>query len=433
MEQALAVDVLVIGAGIPALSIAHELHHRYAVCVVSDPEQPSESYDGPARFGAGYTGNDVERMRAAREAAIRWRRWAGRAGVPCEAAPVVHVMRPGAAGVTTRRWYDAGLTYDRILLADRPLGDGAAASQATFATPDSTVMDPGLVAGALRAGLEDRIVAARVERFGMITEQAVDVVELDVAGAGTVSVLPRFVVLAADAANSSLLQRLALAFKDRTRRRRAVEAARTCQAVRRRPTVAVRGDLPPVSVHVDGLDVTSLPTGYGRGDVVWLMQLPVDDSDTVVGAEDVRFDPPLNGKVVGEGLDWLFELCPELHRRNKFLRWAAWTARETTSSIAASSEPDAATRPIPARIETLGMDAALAAWPSDLTFAGTVAAVVAERVGHALGDPLPPEGPEPASFARPAPESTQVRWLRPDHTWFGWGPFAAQIGYGRAN
>jgi hypothetical protein len=435
VDRDLPVDVLVIGAGIPALYLARALHQRYSVCVVSEPGVPYESYSSAGRFGAGYAGNDVARMQPARRAAAGWGRWAEAERVPrAPGAPVV-VVRPDDEAARTQLWADAGLSSRRLGERQRPaaMADGSSARHPAFLAGDDVVMDPAVVAARLRAGLEDRIVAAEVNRFGLITEQAVDHVELNLADGSVVPVTARYVVLASDVANAGLLQKVATGFKDRARRRAAVEAARSSQAVRRRPTIALRGGLPPLTAHVDGIDITALPVDPARpdGELVWLVQLPVDDGLTVVGPEDLRFDPSLDDKVVAEGLDRLFELCPGVRRRAGSLRWTAWVARKTEHPVVAGGGPAAAARPAPARIETLGMDGLVAAWPSHLSYSMIVGDVVVEKVDQALRAPapVPADGPTPADLPRPGAVTTQNRWLRPDADWREWSTFAADLAY----
>jgi hypothetical protein len=307
-----------------------------------------------------------------------------------------------------------------------PLAADALRRRPVHATPDDVVIDPARVAAELRAGLDDRVVAATVQRVQLITPHAVEVVELTLADGTGVPVVPRFVVLAADAANATLLLKLAGGMRDRNRRKAVTEAARTSQAVRRRPTVLVRGDLPPLTAAVDGLEVTALPED--DGDTVWVVQLPVDDGDTIVGPDDLRFAPALDAKVLAEGVSRLFELCPVVERTAGALRWSAFVARQTEHPMVLDGDPAAVGSPSPARLETMGMDALVVAWPSHLAYAMIVGDVVAERVRSALGGPAPDTGPWPGDLPRPDPDDGQLRWRRADHAWVDWPTFARRAG-----
>jgi hypothetical protein len=435
-ERDLTVDVLVIGGGIAALYLARALHPRYAVCVVSEPGVPYECYESAGRFSAGYTGNDVARIQPARRAAGYWRLWAESNGVPHDPTPAVHVLRPEEEMTRTRVWADAGLAFGRLDAGALPaaLAGGATVGRPIYGTADEVVMDPARVAAELRSGLEDRIIAAEVLRVGGVTPEGVDVVEVGLDDGAVIPVVPRFVVFASDVANAALLHKVATAIRDRSRRREAVAITRACQAVRRRPTIVARGDLPLLTAHVEGTDITALPVGgtaAGPGEVVWLVQPPVDETLTVLGAEDVRFAPAIDHKVVTEGLDRLFEVCPEVRRRAPALRWSVYVARKTEHPMVVEGDPAAVARPSPAKLETLGMDTVVAAWPSHLAYSMIVGDAVAERVQQALGPPEPGGEPVPADLPRPAPAAQQNRWQRPDGTGQDWAVFADRMGYRR--
>jgi hypothetical protein len=431
VDRDVAVDVLVVGAGIPALHIAQALHPTYSVGVVSEPGVTYESYESSGRFAAGYAGNDVSRIQPARRAAGYWRLWAESHGIAHDPAPSLHALAAGDEAVRTRRWAEAGLASHPVgpgrlpaVLARGPLG-----RRPVYATPDDVVMDPARVAAELRGALGDRVVAATVERFRLITPQAVDVVELSLGDDRTVPVAARFVVFASDAANAALLLKLAGGMRDRPRRKVVIEAARASQAVRRRPTIVVEGALPPLCLSVDGIDITSQPAGGAGAPVTWLVQLPIDDADTVIGPDDLRFAPPLDGKVVCEGLYRLFELAPGLRPAAPRLRWSAYVARQTEHPMVVDGDPRDVPSPSPARIETVGMDALVAAWPSHLGYAMIVGDVVAERVRAALGAPDVEPGEWPGDLGPPAPAATTARWRRGGTPWFDWPGFAARYGF----
>jgi hypothetical protein len=434
VERDLGIDVLVIGGGIAALSIARALYPQYSVCVVSEPGVPYESYESAGRFCAGYTGNDVARMQAAGRAAGFWRRWARSHGVPTGPGPALHLLRPERENATTARWAAAGLDFSRVEPGALPpvLAEGVAARRRVHHAGDEVVMDPARVAAELRSGIEDRVVAARVERFGLITPLAVDIVELALDDGQIIRVAPRFVVLASDVANASLLHRLAIAFKDRARRRVAAVAARQSQAVARRPTIVVRGRLPLLTAHIDGIDITTLPPdgrGGAGGEVVWLVQLPIDHSLTTVGPEDVRFPPPVDHKVMSDGLDRLFELCPDVRRQASRLRWSMFVARRTGPPTDGLGDPSRVPRPAPARLDTMGMEALVAAWPSQVANSMMVGDVVAGRVRAALGGPEPEVDRWPDGLPRPATASQQNRWDRADLPPLSWSQLVERLGY----
>jgi hypothetical protein len=432
------VDVLIIGAGVPALHVARSLHPRYRVAVVSEPAVRYESYDTAGRFSAGYTGDDVARIQPARRAAGWWRHWAESHRVPHRFAPSLHVLRPEDEAARTRLWADAGLATRRLAPGGLPpaLAGGALEGSSNWVADDDVVMDPEIVAAHLRAELGEHVVEGEVLRLGLVGDRAVDYAAVQLSDGRTVSFTPRYVVLASDAANGGLLQKVAAAHRDRVRRREAADLVRRSQAVRRRPTVVVRGQLPPVAVHVEGMDITALPDGAAPregeaaspGETVWLVQPPVDDSLTVLGPEDLRFAPALDPKVVAETLDRLFELSPEVRRRSRHLRWGAWVARRSEHPLMAGPGAAEVARPTPARIETLGLDACVALWPSHLAHSMVVGDVVAERVERSLGGPAG-VGALPADWPRPAPASVRARWRRPDFAWRDWAGFAGAFGY----
>jgi hypothetical protein len=422
VHRDLAVDVLVVGAGIPALHIAGALHPHLSVCVVAEPGVPYESYECAGRFSVGYEADDLVRVQHARRAAAFWRSWAASNGVPASPAPSVHGLPAHDETRQTRRWAEAGLAFSRLAPHEvpAPLADGAIAARPVYATPDDVVIDPARVAGRLRSTLDGRVVAATVERFSLITPGAVDRVELVLADGGTVPVSPRFVVLASDAANAGLLLKVSRAMRDRLRRRAALAVIRASQAVRRRLTIAVRGDLPLMTAAIDGLHITALPNpGQGGGDVVWLVQLPVDDGDTILGPESLRFPPTVDRKKTAEGLDRLFELSPQVSSRAHELGWSAFVARLTGHPLNDGGR---------ARMETFGMDALVAAWPTHLANTAVLTDAVVQRVLRALGGPAPDPEAWPDDLPPPGPDEVRNRWQRTDFRWQDWPAFAKEIG-----
>src|SRR4051794_41797854 len=105
VDRDVAVDVLVVGAGIPALHIAQALHPTYSVGVVSEPGVTYESYESSGRFAAGYAGNDVSRIQPARRAAGYWRVGGG---IPRHPPPPPPPPAPPVGGGRGRRARGAG-------------------------------------------------------------------------------------------------------------------------------------------------------------------------------------------------------------------------------------------------------------------------------------------------------------------------------------
>jgi hypothetical protein len=223
------------------------------------------------------------------------------------------------------------------------------------------------------------------------------------------------------------MQRLVATFKDRSKRQAAAELTRGCQAVRRVTTIVLRGtNLPLVAGHFDGLEIAAHPFGT-EGENVWIVKPPIDDSQTVLGPEEVRFEPKLDHSRVKDALERLFDISPELEKRAADLQWGAYTARKTEHPMMAVPDTTAVAQPAPARLETLGMEGFVAVWPSHLSYAMIVGDVVAERVQTSLGSPADfSEGPQPADFAAPAAGEGQVsRWEQPTFKWLDWSELSA--------
>jgi hypothetical protein len=424
----LGVDVLVIGGGIQGLYLANALHPEYAVCVVHEPNVPIENLDASGYFSAGYEGDDVARIQPARRAAGYWRLWAESNGVPHTIDPWI-VMAVDDESRRTRLWTHATLASRREMGLPAGMDGGVLRGLAAYRAENDVVMNPGRVMAELRDGLEDRVIAAEVVKFGIISEKAIDFVEVQLDGGATIPITPRYVILASDVANGALLQRLVASLKDRARRKEAVDAMRSCQAVRRRTTIAVRGELPVMAGVFDGIEVVSHdhPDGW---DSVWLVTPPIDDRETVLGPEDVRFQPKLDRAIVGRTLTRLFAMNPDLGARVDEMQWSAYVARKTEHPMMATADTSAIAQPSPARLETLDMEAFVAVWPSHLAYAMIVGDVVAERVRGALGDSFGfQEGLQPADFPRPTPQSQMARWERSDFAWRDWSVFRAEVGF----
>jgi glycine/D-amino acid oxidase-like deaminating enzyme len=435
----LEVDVLVIGGGLAALSIARELQRTHSVCVVVEPHVVYETYESNACFGAGYGGNDLVRIQAARRAAGYWHLWAESNNVPHDFSARLHLLGPEEERVRTRLWADAGLASSPVAPRWLPpvLVAGAAVGRPLYVTENDVVMDPVRVAAELRAGLEDRLLAGTILRFGQIADAGIHYVQVELPDGRTAAITPGAVVLAADAANGTLLHKLVPTISSRARRREAVEVLRTCQAVRRRTTIVVRGDLPLLSGNFDGTDIVALPVdgdgggthGEGTEPAVWIVQPPVDDTLTVVGPDDVRRPPKLDLTEAAATIDRLFELCPEVRKRARKLSWGAFVARRTQHPASAALDRSLVAEPVPAKLETFGVPGFVAAWPSHLAYNSLISDHVTERVRQSLPTGgVRPDDAALAAMPRPAPEAFLARWDRPDFVWHDWSALTDWLG-----
>ena len=421
----LGVDVLIIGGGIQGLYLARSLHPRYSLCVVADPRRPPEDFDASGLFSAGYDGNDVVRIQPARRAAGYWRLWAETQGVEHDLAPSLVALDPDAEPERVRLWSDSTLVAHPAEALPGVFAGGSLADARVWATPNDVVLSPAAVVAKLRDGLDHRFVWGEVTKFGLITDHDIEFVEVQTMDGSIVPITPRFVVLADDVHNGALLQRLVAMFKDRAKRREATETMRTCQAVRRRTTVTVRGDLEPVVGTFGGLEIVA---HRSDGEVVWLVSPPIDDRQTVLGPEDARFDPALDAGVVRATIDELFAISPWIARRTDQLRWGVYVARKTEHPMMAVADTSNLAQPAPARLESLDMDSFVAAWPSHISYAMIVGDVVAERIEAALGGPVSfAEGLQPRDIAGEAPPPL-LHWQRDDFVWNDWATFSSVHG-----
>lgn len=426
LDGDLGVDVLIIGGGIQGLYLARALHKQYSVCIVSDPHAPSETLDSPGYFSAGYNGNDVARIQPARRAAGYWRLWAESNGVAHHETAPYYVMPTDEEGTRTRLWSDATLKSSPAPDVPPIFGRGSLVGHAAYFAENDVVMNPTDVVAKLREGLEENIIQGEVRKFGIITDKAVDFVEVETMDGRSVPITPRFVLLAANVGNGALLQKLVATFKDRGKRKEAVDTMRGCQAVRRRTTVVARGDLPLVAGHFGGLDIVAHYQGVGS--YVWLISPPIDDGQTVLGPEEVRFSPKLDHDVVSRTVDRLFEVAPALRDRAGSLEWGAYVARKTEHPMMATPDTSKIAQPAPARLETLDMEGFIAAWPSHLSYAMIVGDVVAEKVQNALGPAGDfTDGRQMAEFAS-VPEEQVARWEKSSFEWHTWTDFQTLMG-----
>jgi hypothetical protein len=425
-DRDLGVDVLIIGGGIQGLYLARTLHPRYSVCVVADPVRAPETLDSSGLFSAGYDGNDPIRIQPARRSAGYWRLWAESHGIAHDTVPCLYVLDADDEAARLRLWSEATLVARPAEGLPHAFAGGSLDPDRAWAVPNDVVLNPSAVLARLGDGLDHRFIWGEVTKFGLITDRDIEFVEVQTADGTLVPITPRFVVLADDVHNGALLQRLVASFKDRGKRRDATETMRTCQAVRRRTTVAVRGDLVPVSGHFGGLEIVAQTTDDGER--VWLVSPPIDDRQTVLGPEDARFEPALDPEVVRATVDELFAISPTIAGRAGELRWGVYAARQTEHPMMAVADTSNLAQPAPARLESLDMDSFIAVWPSHIGYSMIVGDVVAERIEAALHGPGPfADGMQPSDVAG-EPPPLRSRWERDDFVWNDWATFSSVHG-----
>lgn len=430
-EEDLGVDVLIVGGGIQGIYLARQLMNRYSVAILTDPDAPSETFDSPGYFSAGYEGTDVARIQPARRAAGYWKLWAESNGVPHDLAAAYAVVPPERDGITSRLWADATLVAKPAVALPQIFGRGSLIDQPAYLLENDVVMNPTDFMAKLREGLDDRIIWGTVAKWGLATDTAIDFVEVQV-GEELLPITARYVVLASNVGNGTLLHGLVARFRDHANRREAGEKVRTCQAVRRRLTLVARGaELPLVAGHYGPLQITAHP--YGElGEYVWVINAPVDDRQTVLGPEDVRFDPLLDRDQLHTTLDQLFDIAPQVEKLAPGLQWSVYTARKTEHPSMAVPDASAVPQPAPAKLETLEMEGFVAVWPSHLAYAMIVGDVIAERIGQALGPAGDYAGGlQPEDFPRPPAEAFLSRWERSGFPWATWAQFTDEHRYTR--
>ena len=416
----LGVDVLIIGSGLQAAYLADALHPRFSILVVDDPTLPVDDLDGDGRFGAGYDGNDVARIQPARRAAAYWGLWARQQGLAEIGRSHVRVLDDDVVASTTARWTAATLPFAPLAALPSVLDGGSLVGRGAFATPADVVLDPGEVLERLRAGTASRWVRAEIGHFGLFSDEVIDNVDLDVAGE-PVPVVPRFVVVAAEAGNAEVLGRLANRLRDPARRRRAKDEVQRCQAAVSQQVVALRGELPLVSGSVEDLSITSHPvTG---GEVVWLVSPPADPRRTVLGPVDGRFRVPVDDESVADVVERLLSASPHLFRHAHRLSWTAWGRRRALHPMVA--EGGEIGRPVPARLDAFGLESFLALWPSHPAFTMVLGDVAAERIADELGTSADfSAGREPQDLVEDVPARRVSRWRDPATEWSTWEAFA---------
>ncbi|MCX7620868.1 MAG: FAD-binding oxidoreductase [Acidimicrobiales bacterium] len=419
----LGVDVLIIGGGIMGHYLAQSLVPTYTVCLLSDPTIRVETTESEGYLSAGYEGNDANRIQPARRAAGYWKLWAESNAIANDYAPTYFLVPPEDEIARTRLWTDAALAYHR---EDRPpavFEGGAAGSHLPYVTENDVIINPAHILNKLREGIEHCCLEGEVVKFIMASDQGIDYVEVDVRGE-LIPIVPRYTVLAASGGNAGLLSKVAVRTRDAEKRKERVETAKACQAVRKKYLLTARGaDLPLVAGHVDGLEITAHPL-TGTDEHIWLVSPPIDDSLTTLGQEDLRFEVPVDPKVVAVTVEKLFALSPEVERIAHRLQWGVYVRRKTEHPMMAVRDTSSVGQPAPAKIETLGIDGFMALWPSHLSYSMIVGDVASERIGEYLG--APGDFGDDLSVADLAAdlEPFRSRWDRDDFPWHDWDAFA---------
>lgn len=423
LDGDMCVDVLVIGAGIQGLYVAQSLRRRYSVCVLSDPAVEPETLQSQGYLSAGYDGNDAMRAQPARRAAGYWRLWAESNGVAHDYVPSLYVVPPEEQFSRPALWTDATLPYAEADALPDVFAGGALGDGTPYVVESDVVMNPATVLNALRADVDDCCVTGSVVRFGLATDTAVDHVQIEVDDR-IVPVVPRYVLLAAGVGNANLLSMIGKRFRDHARRKDAQDLARMSQAVRRSYLLCVRGrQLPLVSGWFGGLSVVAHPM-TSRDEVVWLVAPPPDDALTTLGPDDLRFEPKVDPAVVRQTLERLFEISPELERQAPALHWSCYAARRAQHPMMATTDSSRVARPVPAKLDSFGLEGLLALWPSHLAYSMVLGDVVVERIQEELGAPADfGAGLHPAELEA-APPPSRARWDREIFPWRDWDSFA---------
>jgi hypothetical protein len=425
----LAVDVLVIGSGLQGLYVARALQHRYSVCVVSDPSIPSDTLEWSGHISAGYEGNDVARMQPARRAAGYWRLWAESNAVPHDYSPAYVVLPEPAGEAASRRWDDASLSYESAPIPEM-LEGGSLDGEASFRVDNDLVLNPAVALSQLHTGLEAMCIEGRVTRFGLVGDRVIDHVQVETGGR-TLPVVPGFVISAAGVGNAAVLDQIARRFADQSARLEHRETVRRCQAVQREPIVCIRGALPLIAGWFGELSIVAHPLRgtdeQGGDEVVWVVAGMPDPEQTVLGLDDTRFEPAVGPEVIAHMVTQLFDLSPKIDYSADSLHWGTYVGRRVQHPSVAGPDADRLATPVPAKLESFGLDGFLALWPSHPGYSMILGDVVAERVTDALDEPMPVDRMFEPGGGRPM-RTLLARWERPEFEWASWSSFAAHHG-----
>ena len=427
LDGDLGVDVLIIGGGIQGLYIAREVAKTYSVCIVTDPTVASATLESSGYLSAGYDGNDANRIQPARRAAGWWRLWAESNRVPFAEEAPYYVVPSDEVSSRTRLWTDANLASTPVDELPEIFADGSLEADTAFQVETDVVINPATILANLREGLEDRCIDGEIVRFGLVSDDAIDHVQVQV-GDQVVPIVPRFVVLAAGVGNAALLSKLGSRFADQARRKSSKELVESSQAVQSQYFLCVRGrDLPEVSGRFADLTIASHAL-TDSGDRVWLVAPEVDDSLTTLGPDNLRFERPTDSAIVAATVDRLLAASPALAKQAVDLQWSVYVARRTQHPMLAVTDSSVVAQPAPAKLEKFGLESFLTVWPSHLAYAQFVGDSVAERIADALGPPQDfSDGPQPADLGTVAPP-LRARWDRAEFPWQSWPDFATAHG-----
>ncbi len=430
LDGDLAVDVLVIGAGIQGLYIAREVAKTYSVCVVADPAMSSATLESGGYLSAGYDGNDVNRIQPARRAAAWWRLWAESNGVPFDPEPTWFVVPRDELSSRTRLWSDAALAVTQADQLPAMFADGSLAQDVPFHAETDVVINPAVLLTELRRDIADRCIEGEVVRFGLFTDEAIDDVQVQV-GDMLVPIVARFVVAAAGVGNADLLTKVSSRFSDHARRKSSKELVDSCQAVRTQYEICIRGDLPSVSGRFGPFIVASHARGSDAART-WVISAPIDDAQTTVGPANT---PLRSHHRLEPGWPAWWASCSRPARRWRRRRARSngrvYASRRTQHPSLAVADISAVAQPVPAKLEKLGLEGFLAVWPSHLAYAQFVGDSVAERIAEALGAPANyPDSIRPSDLPTTAPELV-ARWDRPEFPWQDWTTFRQAHGLSR--
>lgn len=424
LSEDLAVDVLIVGGGIQAHYLARQLVDRYSVCVLSDPSVREETLDTEGYFSAGYEGNDANRIQPARRAAGYWKLWSESHGVVHDESETYFTVGPDDLVTRPRLWSDASLVFQQATDLPSVFGGGSISDHVAFRTVNDVVVSPSAVLAQLRQGIEHCFIQGKVVKVGLANDRAIEFIDVEIDGA-TIPIVPRYTVFAASGANAGLIAKVAVRFRDVAKRKERTEQAKASQAVRRRYDLCIRGDLPLVSGHFGGFQVTSHRL-VGTSDVIWIVNPPIDDALTTLGVDDLRFDVPVDSKVVASVVRILFGMSPAIERGAHRFRWSVYGRRRTEHPMMAVRQSSKVGQPAPAKIDNFGLDSFMALWPSHSSYAMIVGDVATERIAEALGA----RGDfglavSPAELADATPAPPQARWEEPSFPWHSWDTFAA--------
>ena len=189
------------------------------------------------------------------------------------------------------------------------------------------------------------------------------------------------------------------------------------QAVQRSYLLCLRGPhLPLISGWFGGLSIVSHPL-TGSDDNVWLVAPPIDDAQTTLGPDDLRFEPKVDPAVVRDLLDRLFDMSPSLEGMAPSLRWSCYAARQGAAPDDGHERQLAGSATGAGQADAFGLDGLLALWPSHLGYAMVLGDVVVERIEAELGGPGEFGGGLRPSDVTLPPPSSSARWDRDNFPW----------------